>query len=128
MGSSVWGKPSTYMMGSKLAAKILCCNSKCCCCCCICDVPEYFFFQRTRELTLFPGLIPAQAIKFLPSQQPLQFRLAQSYLLLPALRCRRAFMPASEEVPESIPESAAQQQRVKSCSRARLCNYCVEST
>lgn len=85
-------------------------------------------FQRTRELTLFPGLIPAQAIKFLPSQQPLQLRLAQSSLLFPALKCRRAFLPAREEVPESILESATQQQRVKPCSRARLCNHCVESS
>lgn len=59
--------------------------------------------QRTRELTLFTGLIPAQAIKFLPSQQPLQFRLEQCYLLLPALNCRRAFLCALEELPQATP-------------------------
>jgi len=59
--------------------------------------------QRTGELTLFTGLIPAQAIKFLPSQKPLQFRLEQCYLLLSALNCRRAFLRPPEELRQLTP-------------------------
>lgn len=59
---SVQGPPSTFRMGSKLAAKkfllqfqVLLLHLR----------RAKILLQRTRELTLFTGLIPAQAIKFL---------------------------------------------------------------
>lgn len=59
--------------------------------------------QRTREMTLFTGLIPAQAIKFLPTQQLLQLSPQYYYLSLPALNCHRAFPHAREELPQFSP-------------------------
>lgn len=102
---SVQGPPSTFRMGSKLAAKKFLLQFQ---------VPllhlrrAKILLQRTRELTLFTGLIPAQAIKFLPSQQPLQFRLEQCYLLLPALNCRRAFLRPLEELLQLTPRDGGQ--------------------